>query len=533
MADLQVNSNPINYTQELTLDLNSNNAYTTVFAKQYDNARYLKIYLTKDNIPYEIDPTHNFYFRMRKPDGHGVINPAFVQATIDNGFVIVELTQQCLASAGRGYADLVEYDGNGSVLSSIPFILNIMSSPNLGDNITSSDEFQQLVEMVSQGEALLENAPKIRASDKHWIQYAVDSSTGDITEYDTGVVAEGKDGVDGEDGASFHLVDVQTGSPSDAVAETLTSVVFAGTSYWDNNTFQGQAIATTTKITPATGTVSTYKEIVVANTTYYVKPTDVHDSDAKDSYYVITIPKGETGEQGEKGDKGERGAAGAGGVTWVDGVQSTSELRFEGDSVSRIAEASADSAFFDSDIKTVTFTNPNNFTYNEAKDYVGVAFSVNHTTPSIESIFPIDSWIAQDTADFENLPPTGVVLRLRPDEQPEIPANTTIYLYGRKGIFSGNVRVQAVSYAPQSRFIGYDEYGAPLNIEINDNMRAAARANIDAMANIAGTTGDVVAFNTRWGAEKPYNIVDFLSYSDLSVVCQKYEYALSSDSNEG
>lgn len=532
MADLQVNSNPINYTQELTLDLNSNNAYTTVFAKQYDNARYLKIYLAKDNIPYEIDPTHNFYFRMRKPDGHGVINPAFVQATIDNGFVIVELTQQCLASAGRGYADLVEYDGNGSVLSSIPFILNIMSSPNLGDNITSSDEFQQLVEMVSQGEALLENAPKIRASDKHWIQYAVDSSTGDITEYDTGVVAEGKDGVDGEDGASFHLVDVKTGLPDTPATETITSVVFANTSYWNNSDFNGDPAGHVNKTMAVVGDSSTYKEIIINNITYYVKPQDVHDSDEKNSYYVITIPKGEKGDQGEKGDKGERGAAGAGGVTWVDGIQPESELHFETD-VEAIASASLDSAFFDSDIKTVTFTNPNNFTYNEAKDYVGVAFSVNHTTPSTESIFPIDSWIAQDTADFENLPPTGVVLRLRPDEQPEIPANTTIYLYGRKGIFSGNVRVQAVSYAPQSKFIGYDEYGAPLNIEINDNMRAAARANIGAMANIAGTTGDVVAFNTRWGAEKPYNIVDFLSYSDLSVVCQKYEYALSSDSNEG
>lgn len=86
---------------------------------------------------------------MRKPDGHGIVNPASVRleqisnenVNSEEGYVIVQLTGQTLAAAGRGYADLVEYDGNGSILSSIPFIINIMSSPNLGENITSNDEF--------------------------------------------------------------------------------------------------------------------------------------------------------------------------------------------------------------------------------------------------------------------------------------------------------------------------------------------------------------------------------------------------------
>jgi len=34
VADAEVLYEPINYIQEITLDLNSNNAYTTVFAKQ-------------------------------------------------------------------------------------------------------------------------------------------------------------------------------------------------------------------------------------------------------------------------------------------------------------------------------------------------------------------------------------------------------------------------------------------------------------------------------------------------------------------
>lgn len=167
----------VNYVQDLILDLNANNAYTTVSAKQFDNARYLRIFLTKNNIAYNVDPSHNFYFRMRKPDGHAIINPAMVQfdsigpdniVTDENSSCIyVQLTEQCLATAGRGYADIVEYDATGAIVSSIPFILNIMSAPNVGNDLTSSSEFEQLTELVARSQEVIEDAEAWGAGTRH------------------------------------------------------------------------------------------------------------------------------------------------------------------------------------------------------------------------------------------------------------------------------------------------------------------------------------------------------------------------------
>lgn len=234
------------YVKEITLDLNANMAYTTIVAKQGDSARWLKIHLTKDNIPYPLNALHNFMFRMRKPDGHGVINPAVVQlgttstyikititennfsnrdyyiqennnyilVSIDSFFNIVEepeedktlyyvkdndvyrkatnddegpfyiffvdplvqyyyledninyeestinvqLTEQILAVSGRGYADIVEYDENSDVLSTISFIVNVMASPDVAGNATSSDEFQELIRVVTKSDEIISEA---------------------------------------------------------------------------------------------------------------------------------------------------------------------------------------------------------------------------------------------------------------------------------------------------------------------------------------------------------------------------------------
>lgn len=235
------------FIQEITLDLNANTTYTTVAAKQRDSARWLKIHLTKNNLSYNLDPSHSFMFRMRKPDGHGVINPAFVELnstdlyipieiTKDNynnyvnyykeiednvyetvpvstffsqietyedgcyvqdandryieatsedsppyyefigapvGITIyylqnninfaestvnVQLTEQVLAVPGRGYADIIEYDGIGNVLSSVSFIVNIMASPDVAGNATSTDEFQKLADVVADADNIIGEA---------------------------------------------------------------------------------------------------------------------------------------------------------------------------------------------------------------------------------------------------------------------------------------------------------------------------------------------------------------------------------------
>lgn len=146
----------VSYTQEITLDINTNTAYQVVSAKQGDSgSRWVLIHLTKNNIPYSATPGNNAQFRCRKPDGHAVINPAVIN---NDGTITVELTSQTLAVAGRGYADVVESDGEGNVLSSVSFILLIMAAPDVAGNATSSDEFQKLNELVSRSDELISEA---------------------------------------------------------------------------------------------------------------------------------------------------------------------------------------------------------------------------------------------------------------------------------------------------------------------------------------------------------------------------------------
>lgn len=550
MAGEGVRYNPINYTQEITLDLNSNNAYTTVFGKQQDSARYLKISLTKDNIPYTIDPTHSFYFRMRKPDGHGIVNPAFVQIDNENinnseGYVIVQLTEQCLAVAGRGYADLVEYDSDGSVLSSIPFILNIMSSPSLGDNITSNDEFQQLSQLMADTEALLQNAPMIDPDSKEWKRYSTDQQTF----IPTGVIAEGHapkigtngtweictDGTnwedtnvvaEGQDGDSFYLVDVLTGEPGTSVEHELISIVPSGTRYYNDVAHEQQA--GTTDKTTAVYTENNNYYIIINDTNYYVKSTDVINSTEQNAYYSLTIPQG---LQGIQGPRGERGAAGAGGVSWIDDVEASSQRRLDSDSVQLIGHINGGQ--WDGDNKKYSWNSwsddNSNTSYEDVSKYITVSVSDTSSYSSALEKYCVSTW---DNSE------TGPLFFTVVADTSSIPAPTTgtdIYLFGWQGIESGNVKLWAVSYASQSQFTERDEYGEAITIEITDEMRQNARNNINAMPAIPGIAdGDVLTYSattSQWISAQPVEpqaLLNRLTYTDLNQVIQNYSFTSSS-----
>lgn len=547
MAGEGVQYNPINYTQEITLDLNSNNAYTTVFSKQQDSARYLKISLTKDNIPYTIDPTHSFYFRMRKPDGHGIVNPAFVQVDNENinnseGYVIVQLTEQCLAVAGRGYADLVEYDSGGSVLSSIPFILNIMSSPSLGSNITSNDEFQQLSQLMADTEALLQNAPMIDPDTKEWKRYSTDQqtfiSTGVIAEghaprinqdtdtweictdgtnwEDTGIVAEG------QDGDSFYLVDVLTGEPDSLVKQELVSIVLSGTSYYNDVAYEQQA-GTTEKIT-AVYTENNNYYIIINDNHYYVKSEDVVNSTDQESYYSLTIPKG---IQGIQGPRGERGAAGAGGVTWVDDIEANTQRRIDEDFPGFQLLGTINNCVWDPSKNKYTWSSfsGDDFDYETVSQYINIIISDTDTLPSEPVKYYINAWDNSEGGPY--------YFTLFEDEVTQThPVSKNIaYLFGERGVESGNVQIQAVSYKEQTAFITRNEYGYAVQQPITDAMRLAARNNIGAMKAVSGNNnGDVLTYDaatSQWISAQPIQpqtLLNRLTYNDLNQVIQNYSY---------
>ena len=142
------------YQQEITLELNSNTAYTTVGAKQGDAyTREIIVHITADGIPWTIPDGVVASYRVRKPDGTAVWNEAIIR---DNA-VVVTLSEETLAVAGRAYADVVLYTNNGKaeILSTVSFIIIIMSSPNISKTVASSNEFGYIQQVVDDANAVI------------------------------------------------------------------------------------------------------------------------------------------------------------------------------------------------------------------------------------------------------------------------------------------------------------------------------------------------------------------------------------------
>ena len=144
------------YTQDLILDINSNMAYTVVGAKQGDkNSRIINVHITENGEDYILSEqgVTQAQFRFKKPDGKSIIN----LATIVDNVIQIQLTAQALAVAGRGYADVVLLSGQ-SVLSTVSFIINIMSSPSVTEDVISTDEFGYLTSVVADSEQIIYEA---------------------------------------------------------------------------------------------------------------------------------------------------------------------------------------------------------------------------------------------------------------------------------------------------------------------------------------------------------------------------------------
>ena len=130
------------YTQEITLDLNSNTAPPIIYTKQGDvDTRVLEIHLMEDGNEYQPPVGANAVFRMRKPDGTVVAD--YVIASVGSNVVTIRLSEQALAAAGRSLADILLYDENSQYLSTASFILVIQPAPVevMQDRAMSTNEY--------------------------------------------------------------------------------------------------------------------------------------------------------------------------------------------------------------------------------------------------------------------------------------------------------------------------------------------------------------------------------------------------------
>lgn len=131
--------------QMLTLDLQNAQPYPVIRAKQGDlSTRFMRIAMTCGGEPYLPPEGASAHFRCLKQDGHSCLNPAVIN---EDGTVTVELTEQALAAAGVAWADVCLMDGNGAMLSTMSFRIDVDFAP-VGMTAASENEVLTLLELI-------------------------------------------------------------------------------------------------------------------------------------------------------------------------------------------------------------------------------------------------------------------------------------------------------------------------------------------------------------------------------------------------
>ena len=166
------------YVKAITLDVNADENYTIIKAKQGDKInRKIAITLKKDGANFTPTGVSQIWFRIQKPDN----NIAIVKST-DSGSPIstagnvytVTLSEQCLTAAGKAWCDLAFLDSSGNTLSSCAFILNIIPMPN-GDTARSSSAWTDLQQAIDDAERFA--AILAFRTSGNYIQYTVNGTT--------------------------------------------------------------------------------------------------------------------------------------------------------------------------------------------------------------------------------------------------------------------------------------------------------------------------------------------------------------------
>lgn len=154
--------------------------YILINAKQYDrNSRFLSVTCYNRGEVFHINSgEHSAYIRCKKPDNHSVFNFCEIN---NKGKIIVELTEQMLASNGICYADLVIVNkgnasvdastgeiitiDNASILSSMTFCIDVSETAVENSEIESTYEVNILNETLEEYEA---NYKEVIRTAKSW-----------------------------------------------------------------------------------------------------------------------------------------------------------------------------------------------------------------------------------------------------------------------------------------------------------------------------------------------------------------------------
>ena len=131
--------------QKIKLDFARDTMPITVFAKQNDaNTRFIEITPLNCGQSYVLEEGITPRIQLTKADGHTVLT----DATVTDGKIIAELTEQALAAAGTAVAEIGLYKGD-ELLSSQVFYIDVKKSAFDKEAAESSDEFNALVDALN------------------------------------------------------------------------------------------------------------------------------------------------------------------------------------------------------------------------------------------------------------------------------------------------------------------------------------------------------------------------------------------------
>ncbi len=118
----------------------------SVNLKQYDcEARSIRFHITDDGSPYILTPDIQAVIKVHKPDGTKVVNSAAVDC--GSNHITAEITSQMTSMYGVLHADITLFR-EGQTISTMPFLMNIAKSPVQNEDVTSSDEYGILEDLI-------------------------------------------------------------------------------------------------------------------------------------------------------------------------------------------------------------------------------------------------------------------------------------------------------------------------------------------------------------------------------------------------
>lgn len=168
--------------------------YILINAKQYDkNSRLLSVACYNHGVAYPINAgEHSAYIRYKKSDNHSVFNFCEIDR---KGKILVELTEQMLASDGMCYADLVIVNkgsadvdtetgeivaiDNASILSTMTFCIDVSETAVKNSDIESSYEYDGLNDLLERAEA---EYKEVILTSKSWAVGDTDIRDGESTD---------------------------------------------------------------------------------------------------------------------------------------------------------------------------------------------------------------------------------------------------------------------------------------------------------------------------------------------------------------